>query len=66
VNICGAVSTCGTIGGKNAAVCQVKDGKVALNLGTEVSQKLQFSDDGTMTLTYEGGLILGIGECHFL
>ncbi|XP_064627541.1 cation-independent mannose-6-phosphate receptor-like [Lineus longissimus] len=57
LNICGAVSTCGVIVGKDAAACQVKDEKVTLNLATESSQKLQFSDDGTLTLTYEGGLL---------
>lgn len=50
---------CGTADGKPVAGCEIEDGKSVSQVGIE--QSLQFSTDGSLTLTYKGGLDIQTG-----
>ncbi|XP_016329709.1 cation-independent mannose-6-phosphate receptor-like [Sinocyclocheilus anshuiensis] len=54
VNICDSVKACGTVRDKPVAGCELEDKKPVSQVGMERS--LQFSTDGTLTLTYKGAL----------
>uniref|UniRef100_A0A8C1GAT4 Insulin-like growth factor 2 receptor n=1 Tax=Cyprinus carpio TaxID=7962 RepID=A0A8C1GAT4_CYPCA len=54
VNICGSVKECGTVRNKPVSGCELEDKKPVSQVGAE--QSLQFSTDGTLTLTYKGVL----------
>ncbi|XP_056620153.1 cation-independent mannose-6-phosphate receptor isoform X2 [Triplophysa dalaica] len=54
VNICNAVDKCGSADGKPVAGCEMEEGKPVSQVGVE--QSLQFSTDGSLTLTYKGVL----------
>uniref|UniRef100_A0A8C2E6T2 Insulin-like growth factor 2 receptor n=1 Tax=Cyprinus carpio TaxID=7962 RepID=A0A8C2E6T2_CYPCA len=54
VNICDSVKACGTVRDKPVAGCELEDKKPVSQVGVERS--LQFSTDGTLTLTYKGAL----------
>uniref|UniRef100_A0A672Q5X8 Cation-independent mannose-6-phosphate receptor-like n=1 Tax=Sinocyclocheilus grahami TaxID=75366 RepID=A0A672Q5X8_SINGR len=54
VNICDSVKACGTVRDKPVAGCELEEKKPVSQVGMERS--LQFSTDGTLTLTYKGAL----------
>uniref|UniRef100_A0A8C2IXB6 Insulin-like growth factor 2 receptor n=1 Tax=Cyprinus carpio TaxID=7962 RepID=A0A8C2IXB6_CYPCA len=54
VNICGSMKECGTVRNKPVSGCELEDKKPVSQVGAE--QSLQFSTDGTLTLTYKGVL----------
>lgn len=54
MNICDSVKACGTVRDKPVAGCELEDKKPVSQVGME--QSLQFSTDGTLTLTYKGAM----------
>ncbi|XP_051500970.1 cation-independent mannose-6-phosphate receptor-like [Myxocyprinus asiaticus] len=52
VNICDAVKDCGSVDGKAMAGCELENGKPVSQVGVE--RYLQYSTDGSLTLTYKG------------
>lgn len=59
VNICDSVDKCGTLNDKPVAGCEIDEGKPVSQVGGQRS--LQFSTDGSLTLTYKGSLDTSTG-----